>query len=277
MKNVGIILSSLFFPLMVMAQGGQAEGQSSKKKPMADRRIVTWRIADVTGSKANVSLDTLIDGFIVTDPALKRTIGLQSLGAMGSPSQSMIFLDRARRSDFLFFRPYELYYSSPEDLVFFNTKVPYTYLNYYSGGLGNRDEHRLNGVFTVNVNPKWNFGLYGDWVTTYGSYASQSVRNYNAGFFTSYSGKHNDLSIGLSLNSFENYENGGLMNERVVTSPNTTGDLEPQTMPVYFEDNTWSRVANWTTFLNYKYNFGINRNVQVTEDSVATEDRKSVV
>lgn len=271
MKNVGITILALFLPLVAIAQEGQSDGRSFKKKPLTDKRITTWRISDVTGSKENVALDTLIGDFTVTDPALKRTVGLQSLGAMGSPSQSMVFKDRVRRSEFLFFQPYELYYSAPEDLVFYNTQVPYTYLNYYSGGLSNRDERRLNGTFTVNVNPRLNFGMYGDWVNTYGSYASQSVRNYNAGFFGSYSGRHNDLAIGLSFNNFENYESGGLVDERVVTNPNTTGDLEPQTMPVFFEDNTWSRLFNWTGYLNYKYNIGINRSVQVTEDSVATE------
>lgn len=272
MKKISVILISLFFPFFAFAQDGQADAQSfKKKKPETEKRIQTWRITDVTGAVANAPLDTLIDNYIVTDPALKRTIGLQSLGAMGSPSQSLIFSDRAKRSDFLFFHPYELYYCAPEDVVFYNTQVPYTYLNYYSGGISNRDERRLNGVFTVNVNPKLNFGMYGDWVNTYGAYSSQSVRNYNAGFFGSYMGKHNELMLGVSFNGFENYENGGLMDERVVTNPNTTGDLEPQTMPVFFENNAWSKLVNWNSFLNYKYHIGINRSVQVTEDSVATE------
>ncbi|MBP5457401.1 MAG: putative porin [Paludibacteraceae bacterium] len=272
MKKAYIILMVLFLPWTAFAQEGQSGSQGSKsKKPLTDRRIQTWSITDVTGSVERVPLDTLIDGFIVTDPALKRTIALQSLGSMGAPSQSMIFLDRKKRSDFLFFRPYELYYFAPEDMVFYNTKVPYTYLNYYSGGLSNRDERRLNGVFTVNVNPKLNFGMYGDWVNTYGSYPSQSVRNYNSGFFGSYMGKHNELMASISFNSFENYESGGLRDERVVTNPHSMGDLEPQTLPVYFEENAWSKVFSWSSSLNYKYHIGMERDVQVTEDSVAKE------
>ena len=263
---------SLLLPLLGYAQEEQAESQSfKKKKPLTERRIKTWIMSDVTGAVDSIPLDTLMDNYIVTDPALKRTIALQSLGAMGSPSQSMIFLDRSKRSDFSFFRPYELYYTAPEDIVFYNTQVPYTYLNYYSGGISNRDERRINGVFTVNVNPKFNFGLYGDWVNAYGAYPSQSVRSYNAGFFGSYMGKHNEVMAGISFNNFENYENGGLMDEHVITNPNTTGDLEPQTMPVFFEDNVWSKLNNWNTFLNYKYHIGMNREVVLADSSLVME------
>ena len=72
----------------------------------------------------------------------------------------------------------------------------------------------------------------------------------------------------ISFNGFENYENGGLTDMANVTNPRETGDLEAQNMPVFFENNAWSKLSNWNSYVNYKYHIGIERGIQVTEDSV---------
>ncbi|MFA6884987.1 MAG: putative porin, partial [Paludibacteraceae bacterium] len=271
MKNIGLIIVGALFSLSVIAQTESSSNQGFKpKKPVTEKRIRTWSITDAMGTVDSVSLDTVMNDFFVTNPAYNRTIGLEYLGNLGSPAQSLIFEDRKLRSSFLFFRPYEIYYMAPEDLIYYNTQVPFTSLNYYSGGPSNREERRINGVFTVNVNPKLNFGLYGDWINAYGVYASQSTRDYNGGFFGSYMGRHNELMFNVGFNGYENYENGGLTEMADVTDPNATGDLEAQNMPVFFEDNVWNKVVNRNVYLNYKYHIGIDRKVQVTEDSVSS-------
>lgn len=262
-----LIVSALFAFLSVWAQN---DGKKNKKLP-TDRRIRTFIIKNETGIVDSVGFDTLLNGYNISNPAFKRTIGLQYLGNYGSPAQSMIFSDRKERSKFLFFKPFEHYYFASEDIVFFNTKVPYTFLNYYNGGPSNRKERRINGVFTVNVNPRLNFGMYGDWISGYGEYASQSTRGHNTGFFGSYMGHRNSIMGSVSFNGFENYENGGLTDMDYVRRPNSTGDIESQNMPVYITDNAWSKVKNWNAALNYKFHlFGVERTIQVTEDSSST-------
>ena len=269
MKNIGLIIVGALISLSAFAQTETSENQSFKKKKLlTEKRIRTWSITDAMGSVDSVSLDTILNDFFVTNPAYKRTLGLQYLGNLGSPAQSMIFNDRLKsRSDFMFFKPYEIYYQSPEDLIYYNTQVPYTNIGYYDGGISSRTETHINGLFTINVNPKINFGVYGDWINAYGCYASQSTRDYNGGLFGSYMGKHNELMLNVAFNGYENYENGGLMDMAHVTNPNATGELDSPNMPVFFVDNVWSKLVNWNAFLNYKYHIGIEREVKVTEDS----------
>lgn len=245
-----------------------AKGKSVLK---SKNSIYSWNYKGHLATKQNAGIDTSMNEFYVNHPALKKTIAIQSLGNLGSPTQSAIFADRINKTDFIFFQPYQIYYRPTDEILYFNTKRPFSYINYYSGGTSNRDNRRLNGVFTVNANKKLNFGMYGDWTKAYGAYPSLSTKNYNAGFFTSYDGFHSQFGAAISFNGYESYENGGFMSDKVITDPKNTGDMDPQTMQVYFTDNVWTKVRNWNASFNYRYNIGIEKEVQVTKDSTALE------
>jgi len=240
---------------------------SAPPKPV--QRTNRWLATGILGTVKPVELDTALNGFTITNPAERNTIALEYLGNLGSPGRSKIFFDRQRKSDFFFFEPYEMYYTSPQEVHYYDTKMPYTKLGYFSGGPTGRPERIIGGVFAVNVNPEFNVGMYGDWINAYGAYPSQSTRHYNAGFFGSYMGKHHNLMANISFNGYDNYENGGLVNVETVTNPKATGNLDAQNMPVFFNDNVWSKLVNRNLFLNYKYHLGIEKDVPVTEDSVS--------
>lgn len=233
--------------------------------------VYSWNYKGALANKEVAGLDTSMVEFYINNPAQKNTIALQTLGNMGSPAQSAIFADRQNKTDFIFFQPYQLYYKPSDEILYFNTKKPFSYLNYYGGGTHNRDNRRLAGLFSVNVNPKVNFGLYGDWTKAYGCYNSLSTKNYDAGVFGSYDGSHHQLGVSVSFNGFESYESGGLTNDRNITDPKNTGKMEPVNMPVFFSNNDWTKVRNWNASFNYRYHFGIEKEVEVIPDSFVTE------
>ena len=246
---------------------------ANKNKP-ADTKVVrlySWNYKGALAYKENAGLDTSMVEFYINNPAQKQTIALQTLGNLGSPSQSAIFMQRTNKTDYIFFQPYQMIYKSSEDVLYFNTRRPFSYLNYYGGGIHNRDNRRLDGLFSVNVNPKVNFGLYGDWTKAYGCYNSLSTKFHNAGFFGSYDGSHHQLGVSVSFNGFESYENGGFTNDKNITDPKNTGKMEPMNIPVFFSNNDWTKVHNWNLDFNYKYHFGIEKEVEVSPDSVRTE------
>jgi hypothetical protein len=264
-------ITSLFFSLfLIFSLYAQEESFYSQSLQWENStKTKSWVASGLLGTVKSADLDTVLAGFFISNPAEKKTIALEYLGNLGSPAQSKIYFDRERKSDFLFFKPYEIYYRPSEEVQYFDTKIPYAYINYYSGGPSRRKENRINGVFTVNATPDLNFGIYGDWLNGYGVYESQSTKSYNAGFFGSYMGKHHNLMANIAFNGYENYENGGLMNIEDVTDPNSNGNMDAQNMPVYFQNNVWSKLTNWNSYLNYKYHLGVERDVQVTEDSTA--------
>jgi len=287
MKKIAAILFGLFFVFFVYAQEEQTRnyeydeeeefsdsGNQTHKRLYSNDKVKfvqqtnSWVASGILGTVKPVALDTAMNDFIVTNPAKKNAIALEFLGNLGSPGRSKIFFDRQRKSDFFFFEPYEIYYASPEEVQYFDTKLPYTNLSYTSGGPSRTPAYRLNGVFTVNINPLFNVGMYGDWINAYGAYPSQSVKRYNTGFFGSYMGKHHNVMANISFNGFENKENGGLTKVTEVTNPRATGNLGAPNMSVFFRENVFSKLWNWNTRLNYKYHIGIERDMQVTEDSV---------
>ena len=264
MKYAFVLFIYIFCSAGVFAQSGTDVPKSE------NCRLYTWQADGKLGATKSVALDTGLVGYKITNPAYKRTIAFQHLGNLGSAGQSKIFSDRDERSQFIFFQPYTLYYIAPEDIIYYNTKRPYANISYYNGGPANRKQENLNGVFSVNINPYFNMGMYGKWQNNYGTYNSQSAKNYNAGFFGSYNHRHSDLMANISFNGYQQYENGGLTDTRYVTDPKNTGDLDSYNMPTFFESNVTSRIKNWNTNLSYKYNFGHDKSVAVNEDSSTT-------
>lgn len=239
--------------------------------PLKDRQIYGWHSDGALGFRRVTEMDTTMDRFYINNHPLRHTVNLQTLGNLGSPSQSAIFADRVNKTDFLFFRPYQNYYQSMGDLVFYNTKDPFSILEYYGGGTHNRDNRFIDGLFTVNANSKLNFGMYGNWTKAYGPYLSLSTKYHNSGFFSSYVGGSFEYMAAVSFNGFESYENGGFTDDRYITDPKNTGNMDPVNVPVYITDNAWNKVHNWNAYLNLKKHFGFDREVPVTKDSSAYE------
>ena len=262
MKKVVILLIGLL-------SAAEAMGEGTDKVTTTQRSMYSWQAIGPLGTVTPAEVDTPLNGYNITDPALHRTIAFQSLGNAGSPGISKIFSDRKSRSGFLFFEPYSLYYTAPEDILYYNTKIPYANISYYNGGPTDRKQEHIGGVFSVNVTPTFNFGLYGKWQNNYGAYDEQSTRNYNGGLQGSYMGKHNNLMANISFNGYENEENGGFTDTRYITKPKDMGDLDAYNIPTYFSGDVSSKLVNWNSYLNYKYNFGFTRRTQVNDDSIA--------
>lgn len=237
----------------------------------ANRHIYCWRSEGPVGYKTEGALDTSMAEFYVNNRALKQTVTLQTLGNLGSPSQSAIFADRSNKTDYIFFRPYQMFYRSIDEIQYYNTKIPFSFVDYYGGGTHNRDNRSIDGLFTVNANAKLNFGMYGNWVKAYGPYVSLSTKYRNAGFFSSYQGGKFEYMAALSFNGFESYESGGFTDDKYIVDPKNTGNMDPVNIPVFTDNNAWNKVHNWNSYLNLKKHFGIERDIEVAKDSFKTE------
>ncbi len=265
MKRIFLTIITLFTVTAAFADETNAAASGKKSK-----EIEVWQAKGPLGLTSPSQLDTTADNFRSNDIAFSRTIAFQSLGNIGTPSISKIFSDRVQRSNFIFFDPYSLYYTAPEDIMYFNTKVPYANISYFSGGLTNRKQQHLSGIFSVNINPHFNMGMYGKWQNNYGSYDNQSTKNYNAGFFGSYIHRHHELMANISLNGYRAMENGGFYETGQITDPKNFGELDAYNIQTNFNNDVTSKLVNWNAYLNYKFHFGFDKTVNVTEDSTTT-------
>lgn len=238
---------------------------------MANRSIYCWRSEGPIGFKTEGALDTSMAEFYINNHALKETVNLQTLGNLGSPSQSAIFADRYNKTDFIFFQPYQLFYRPIDEIQYYNTKDPFSYVDYYGGGTHNRDNRFIDGLFTVNAGAKLNFGMYGNWTKAYGAYQSSSTKYHNIGFFSSYQGGSFEYMAAISINGFESYESGGFLDDRYISDPKNTGNMDPANIPVFSNENAFNKVRNWNAYLNLKKHFGFEKEVSVAKDSFKYE------
>jgi hypothetical protein len=101
-------------------------------------------------------IDTSLTGFHNYEPVARTWYKYQDLGNIGSASQPIFYdvPDQIGRTSG--FHAYDLHYRSPDDMVYYDTKSPYTNLAAFFGG-GNRN--MLDITFARNINPRWNVGF----------------------------------------------------------------------------------------------------------------------
>jgi hypothetical protein len=101
-------------------------------------------------------IDTALTGFHNIDPVARTWYRYQDLGNIGSAAQPIFYEIPGQIGRTSGFHVYDLYYHSPDSMVYYDTKSPYTNLAAFFGG-GNRN--MLDVAFARNINPRWNVGF----------------------------------------------------------------------------------------------------------------------
>lgn len=100
--------------------------------------------------------DTLLNNFHNYDPVAKSNWKYQDLGNIGSATKSIYYRVPELIGKRSGFHAYDLYYRSPENGRYFDTKSPFTEMSAFFGG-GSRN--MLDLGFARNINPRWNVGF----------------------------------------------------------------------------------------------------------------------
>lgn len=242
-----------------------AVAQSPKKQ----RSIRIWNIAEKTASQVFIPVDTAVYSFPNEDPMNKYSIANAYQGTYGSPLQSRIYFDRTQKTDFLFAAPYDAYFIAPTDITFYNVKTPYSYLEYQSHGKKITHDDDFKGLFSINVNKKFNFSGLFNYVSATGVYDEQANKQAKAGVWGYYSGKHYAANAIFMYQQFNTMENGGVVNAKYITNPDSLRGYEPSTIPTNMS-NAKSRYQNIYGYYNHKFHIA---NVKHMIDTVKFEYR----
>lgn len=114
----------------------------------------------------------------------------------------------------------------PENINYYNARVPYTVLQLFTGG--GAIENIFRAVHTQNIKPNWNVGFNLNFTGSRGAYSSQNVLGQNvsdvsAAIFTWYQSKNKryNLLANAYLNNLKAPETGGLATQynNIFTSP----------------------------------------------------------
>jgi len=231
------------------------------------RFVKTWRITDRFASVDSIPVDTVPLNYINSNPIDRYSISNSFNGNLGSPIQSKIYADRRENSDFIFANAYYPYLMNVDHATFYNTKTPYSNLDYNTGGSLHRDEDRIKFLFTANMKKNFNIGTTLDYIYAPGEYSNQAVQRFAGSLFGSFQGKYYSATAIFSTNDLSSYENGGIVKSTDITSP-ITGAL-PIDIPVNIKG--YANFKQTQLFYNHQYSIGFERKIKVSEDSVRTE------
>ncbi|MGI6572612.1 MAG: putative porin [Fermentimonas sp.] len=219
-------------------------------------RMFHWKLNPRTGDRIHAESDTVIHNFQHSTLADGYSVAMGHLGTMGSPVMSKVFWDRGETETFIFNNAYSPYLRKPDELLFLNTRVPYSKIDYYRSGNNQTREDRFNARLTSNFGKSLNVGLDVDLINARGHYNSQATRHNNFSLFGNYLSNRIEAHAYMNLGKLSNFENGGITDDLFITDPDAIQQqFNPRDIPVKFT-NTWNTLGNNRFFLSGRYNLG---------------------
>ena len=260
---------------IIMEQSKRADGITRGALQDTDTtkdltRYNVWRINERTGERYTATPDTLLYNYQQTTLPDGNSVAMGYLGNLGSPVISKLFFDRGEGSQFFFYDAYYPYNMDVDQQLFFNTRIPYSRINYQRSGSNMNKEERLETRFTMNFNRHLNFGFDLDFINAKGFYASQAAKQNNFSVYGNYLSDRIEVHAFASQTSATNYENGGITDSTFITNPELIEQsFNSQDIPTRFVD-TWNRVKTKQYYLSARYNLGYN------EPTLTPGDKKFV-
>ena len=286
--NLRYLIISIFFALLAPSSYAQRiiseletnsdmsmdarpdSAETKKKKKVVPNDIRAWTVDDKYGNMTDTYVDTLHHMFMNTDLPEGIEGHYNSLGNVGSPRLSRIFMERTEIPDFMFTDPFDMFYVNTQHFRFYNTKSPFMNVTYNWNGSRDTGSDHIKATYTNNVGKKFNFGGIFDYIYGRGYYDKQSTSYMNASFWSSYIADHYNLHLYYQHNYMKIAENGGIANEEYITNPeNMAHELTSNDIPTKLSQ-TWNRQEHDLVFLTHHYNIGFYREEEV--DSVTTRD-----
>ena len=178
-------------------------------------RVTNERL--LTDSTQVFPLDTGLTNFENYSPLNQPRSPKIGLGSLGLPERNLLF-EPSKTIGFDVGQHFlDAYLVLPQDVQYYKARVPYTDLQFYSGG---KAEQIFKLTHTQNINPQLNIGANLNFVGSNGFYPQQNVSDLNAVLFSWYESKSKryNLLANLIFNNLKSPENGSIQNDSVFTS-----------------------------------------------------------
>ncbi len=244
--------------------------ETKKKKKIVPNDVRAWTVDKKYGNMSEADVDTLHHMFMNTDLPEGIEGHYNSLGNVGSPRQSRIYMERPITPDFIFIAPFDMFFVDTDNFRFYNTKSPFMNVTYNWNGSKNTGSDHVKVLYTNNAGKKFNFGGIFDYIYGRGYYDTQSTSYMNASAWASYIADKYNFHFYYQHNFMKTAENGGIEDEGYITNPeNMARELTSNDIPTVLSQ-TWNRQEHDVVFFNHHYNIGFYRDEEV--DSVTTKE-----
>ncbi len=240
-----------------------------KKNKVVPNDIHAWTVDETYGNMTETVVDTLQHLFMNSDLPEGKEGHYNSLGNVGSPRMSRIFMERPQMSRFFFTDPFDMFFVDTEHFRFYNTKSPFMNVSYHWNGTKETGSDHVKATYTNNAGKRVNFGGIFDYIYGQGYYNSQSTSFMNASAWASYLGDKYNFHFYYQHNFMKIAENGGIEDERYITNPEIMErDFNSNDIPTMLT-STWNRQEHDVFFYNHHYNIGFYKEEEV--DSITTK------
>ena len=230
--------------------------------------LKVWTVDSKFGDIRKAEPDTLSHMYMNSIFTTGKYGEYNTLGNVGSPRISRIFIDRNEDGQFIFTHPYDFFVKPVDTFHFTNTLSPFTNLNYNTCGNRTNGEDHLTAKFGVNSGKRLGVGFNFDYIYGRGFYKNQSTSHFNYTMYGSYLGDRYQAHVLMSTNHQKVTENGGITNDYYITHPESfDDDFLSNEIPTVLEQN-WNRNDNQHIFFTQRYNVGFNRKVKMTEEEI---------
>lgn len=228
------------------------ESKEEKTKTKAiNPRVGTWKLSDYGAFQDSVQLDTLLDNFHNYHPVFVNALTTGYLGNYGMPGLDNDFFSRKSNVNYFFLKTRETYMLTPATIQYYNTRTPYTQLDFsQSENRVVKNETRFNVFHTQNVNPYLNFTFKINLAKSTGQYTAQEAKNNYITLYSNYNTQNLSIYTGFITNNIKNNENGGLTDDALIFNGADTELLNVNL------NASKSLFRSTYYFLNGEYRFG---------------------
>lgn len=195
------------------------------------------------GTLDTVGLDTTRNHLELISNDLDILLPYVNLGQKGTPTMSLVFIERKKFDDFMFFNPYLNSIFLPENSKHFITNKPYTDIEFL-GTTKINEQQTLNALTTFTIKEKTNIGLNLR-LKTARNLATESENSSltSLNFWVNHKYKKYEIFATYFSNKIKREENGGFED---------SADIEST---IFFVDNV-KNVLNYNgLYINHFYNF----------------------
>jgi len=186
----------------------------------------------------------------------------QNLGNVLTASRPLIFKIDDRIGFSQGITAFDRYLTLPTQIKYFNTRRPYTKLNYI---FGSKDEQAIDVIHSQNVSEQFNVGVNLKLVGAQGFYARQKTRMSSFSPRCSFQSRSNRYAVQSNLlyQRIEVEENGGLTDDAIDELDST---FVRDALEVHLS-NAQNQLTRYLFYLKHHLNFGLVTTVTDTVDS----------
>lgn len=230
------------------------------------RRIFAWSASLENNDITMQEIDTSIAEFHKEYNFMRRDVGSAWLGNLGAATVPLNYFDRPEYRNYSFMQAWDTYLMTPERILFYNARMPYTNISYQMSGQRAKEEQLFHAVISQNISPSTSFNLDYNADGTRGTYERQRALSRYFSANVAHTGKRYAFHGGYIYNVGDMQENGGIKDTRDVTD---TVYSVPDAIPVWLNERANARNLYKGNTFYWVHSYGLPLRRQRATDDIS--------